>query len=90
MICLCHKEVKTTAKIAFEDLYYEKYCVPGMALKKLIVAMANGLPPKNGMEFYNMAIAKHTILVTKQEAAEGNSISDIDTELPSFCRNSLN
>ncbi len=74
------------AKIAFEDLYYEKYCVPGMALKELIVAMKNGLPPREGMEFYNMAIAKHTILAIKQEAAEGNSISDIDTELPSFCQ----
>ncbi len=74
------------AKIAFEDLYYEKYCVPGMALKELIVAMEHGLPPKNGMEFYNMAIAKHTILAIKQEVDEGNSISDIDTELPSFCQ----
>ncbi len=74
------------AKIALEDLYYEKYCVPGMALKELIVAMENGLPPRDGMEFYNMAIAKHTILAIKQEVAEGNSISDIDTELPSFCQ----
>ncbi len=74
------------AKIAFEDLYYEKYCVPGMALKELIVAIENGLPPREGMEFYNMAIAKHTILAIKQEATEGNSISDIDTELPSFCQ----
>ncbi len=74
------------AKLTFEDLYYEKYCVPGMALKELIVAMENGLPPKDGMEFYNMAIAKHTILAIKQEVAEGNSISDIDTELSSFCQ----
>ncbi len=74
------------AKLTFEDLYYEKYCVPGMALKELIVAMESGLPPKEGMEFYNMAIAKHTILAIKQEIDEGNSISDIDTELPSFCQ----
>ncbi len=74
------------AKIAFEDLYYEKYCVPGMALKELIVAMENSLSSRYGMEFYNMAIAKHTILAIKQETAEGNSISDIDTELPSFCQ----
>lgn len=74
------------AKITFEHLYYEKYDVPGMALKELIVAMENGLPSKNGMEFYNMAIAKHTILAVKQELEEGNSISNIDTELPSFCQ----
>ena len=73
-------------KITFEHLYYEKYDVPGMALKELIVAMENGMPSKNGMECYNMAIAKHTILAVKQELEEGNSISDIDTELPSFCQ----
>ena len=73
-------------KKTFEHLYYEKYGVPGMALKELIVAMENGLSPTNGMEFYNMAIAKHTILAVKQELEEGNSISDIDTELPSFCQ----
>ena len=74
------------AKITFENLYYEKYSVPGMALKELIVAMENGMSSKNGMGFYNMAIAKHTILAVKQELEEGNSISDIDTELPSFCQ----
>ena len=58
----------------------------GIALKELIVAMENGMPSKNGMKFYNMAIAKHTILAVKQELEEGNSISDIDTELPSFCQ----
>lgn len=74
------------AKITFEHLYYEKYGVPEMALKELIVAMENGLSPTNGTEFYNMAISKHTILAVKQELDEGNSISDIDTELPSFCQ----
>lgn len=74
------------AKITFEHLYYEKYCVPGMAIKDLIVAMKNGMSSKNGMEFYNIAIAKHTILAVKQELEEGNSISDIDAKLPSFCQ----
>lgn len=38
----------------------------GIALKELIVAMGNSLSPKDGMEFYNMAIAKYTILAIKQ------------------------
>lgn len=37
-----------------------------IALKALIVAMENSLPPKDSMEFYNMAIVKHTILAIKQ------------------------
>lgn len=60
--------------------------MPDIALKELIVAMENSLSPKDGMEFYNTAIDKHTILAVKQELEEGNSISDIDTELPSFCQ----
>ena len=54
------------AKITFEHLYYEKYGVPGMALKELIVAMENSLSSKSSMEFYNMTIPKHTILAIRQ------------------------
>lgn len=37
-----------------------------MALKELIVATENGLSSTNGMELYNIAIAKHAILAIKQ------------------------
>ncbi len=48
------------AKIAFEDLYYEKYCVPGMALKELIVAMEHGLPPRGGYVTFITGMAEGT------------------------------
>ncbi len=71
------------AKITLRDIYWDKYGVGGMALGDLIKAMHNGLPKENHKEFYDTALIRHTILTIEQILKEGNSISDIDTELPS-------
>ncbi len=70
-------------KITLQDIYWDKHGVGGMALGDLIRAMQNDLPTEKHKEFYEMALVKHTILVIKQILKEGNSISDIDLELPS-------
>ncbi len=71
------------AKITLRDIYWDKYGGGGMAMGDLIKAMQNGLPKENRKEFYEMALIRHTILTIEQILKEGNSLSDIDTELPS-------
>lgn len=72
------------AKITLQDIYWDKYGVGGMAVGELIKAIQNGLPNEKHKEFYEMALIRHTILTIKQILNEGNSLSDIDIELPSF------
>ncbi len=74
------------AKITLRDIYWDKYGVGGMAMGDLIKAIQNGLPKDNHKEFYEMALIRHTILTIEQILKEGNSLSDIDIELPS-CSN---
>ncbi len=50
-----------------------------MGLRRL-----NGLPKDNYKKFYEIALVRNTILTIEQILKEGNSISDIDTELPSY------
>ncbi len=69
-------------KITLRDIYWDKYGVGGMALGDLIRAMQNDLPTEKHKEFYEMALVKHTILAIEQILNEGNSLSDIDLELP--------
>ncbi len=71
------------AKITLRDIYWDKYGVGEMALGDLIKAMQSGLPREKHKEFYEMAIIRHTMLTIEQILKEGNSLSDIDTELPS-------
>ncbi len=71
------------AKITLRDIYRDKYGVGGMSLGDLVKAMQNGLHKDNHKEFYEIALIRHTILTIEQILKEGNSISDIDTELPS-------
>ncbi len=71
-------------KITLRDIYWDKYGIGGMTLGDLIKAMQNGLPKENHKEFYKMALIRHTILTIEQILKEGNSILNIDTELPSF------
>ncbi len=71
------------SKITLRDIYWDKYGVGGMALEDLIKAMQNDLPIEKYKEFYEMALVKHTILTIEQILNEGNSLSDIDLELPS-------
>ncbi len=77
------KEVMLMSKITLRDIYWDKYGVGGMAMGDLIKAMQNGLPKENHKEFYEIALIRHTILTIEQILKEGNSISDIDMELPS-------
>lgn len=70
-------------KITIRDIYWDKFDVGGMAMGDLIRAMQNNLPTDKHKEFYEMAIIKHTILATEQILNEGNSLSDVDLELPS-------
>ncbi len=74
------------AKITLRDIYWDEYGVGGMALGDLVKAMQDGLPKENHKEFYERALILHTILTIEQILKEGNSLSDIDTELPS-CSN---
>ncbi len=70
-------------KITLRDIYWDKYGVGGMAMGDLIKAMQNALPKEKHKEFYEMALMRHTILTIEQMLKEGNSLSNIDTELPS-------
>lgn len=70
------------SKITLQDIYWDKYGVGGMALGDLIQAMQNDLPIEKHKEFYEMALIKHTILTIEQILNEGNSLSNIDLELP--------
>ncbi len=72
------------SKITLRDIYWDKYGVGGMAMGDLIKAMQNGLPKENHKEFYEKALIRHTILTIEQILKEGNSLSDIDIELPSL------
>ena len=71
------------AKITLRDIYWNKYGVGGMAMGDLIKAIQNGLAKENQKEFYEIALIRHTILTIEQILKEGNSLSNIDTELPS-------
>ena len=70
-------------KITIRDIYWDKFDVGGMAMGDLIRAMQNSLPADKHKEFYDMAIIKHTVLAIEQILNEGNSLSDVDLELPS-------
>ncbi len=72
------------SKITLRDIYWDKYGVGGMAMGDLIKTMQNGLPKENHKEFYEMALIRHTILTIEQILKEGNSLLNIDTELPSY------
>ncbi len=74
------------AKITLRDIYWDRYGVGGMALGDLVKAMQNGLSKGKHKEFYEIALIRHTILTIEQILKEGNSLSDIDIELPS-CSN---
>lgn len=71
------------SKITLQDIDWDKYCVSGMAVGDLIQAMKNDLSVEKHKEFYGMTLVKHTILAIEQILNEGNSLSDIDLELPS-------
>lgn len=72
------------AKITLQDIYWDEYGVGGMAFGDLIRAIQNGLPNEKHKELYEMVLIRHTILTIKQILNEGNSLSDIDIELPLF------
>ncbi len=69
-------------KITLQDIYWDKYGVGGMALGDLVKAMKNDLPLEKHKEFYEMALIRHTILTIEEILNEGNSLTDIDLELP--------
>lgn len=71
------------SKITLRDIYWDKYGVGGIALGDLMRAMQNDLPREKHKEFYEKALIRYTILTIEQILKEGNSLSDIDLELPS-------
>ncbi len=83
IVCVAKGGNKMTGT-TLRDIYWDKYGVGGMALGDLIKAMQNGLPAENHKEFYATALIRHTILTIEQILKEGNSLSNIDTELPYF------
>lgn len=72
------------SKIRLRDIYWDKYGVGGIALGDLMRAMQNDLPREKHKEFYEKALIRYTILTIEQILKEGNSLSDIDLELPSL------
>lgn len=70
------------ARIILQDIYRNKYGVGEMAIGDLMRAMQNDLSIGIHKEFYEMALVMYTISAIEQILNEGNSLSNIDLELP--------
>lgn len=69
-------------RIILQDIYRNKYGVGEMAIGDLMRAMQNDLSIGKHKEFYEMALVMYTISAIEQILNEGNSLSNIDLELP--------